>query len=79
LIEDVKNLITKAPRGKEGKAAIEAIQGDLAIVEASLAEVSTLVNNGDFLTAQDKVNAAYQKAGDLKLELEDVIAKVRKY
>jgi hypothetical protein len=77
-VEEVKDLITKAPRGKEGKAAIEAIQGDLAIVEASLTEVSTLINNGDYLTAQDKVNAAMQKAGDLKLELEEVIAKVRK-
>lgn len=78
LIEEVKNLITKAPRGKEGKAAIEAIQGDLAMVEASLAEVTTLVNNQDYLTAQDKVNAAKQKAESLKMELEEVIAKVRK-
>jgi hypothetical protein len=78
LVEEVKVLITKAPRGKEGKAAIEAIQGDLAIVEASLAEVTTLINNGDYLTAQDKVNAAMQKAMDLKMELEEVIAKVRK-
>ena len=78
LVEEVKQLIAKAPRGKEGKAAIEAIQGDLAIVEASLTEVSTLLNNGDYLTAQDKVNAAKQKAEDLKIELEEVIAKVRK-
>jgi len=77
LIEEVKNLITKAPRGKEGKAAIEAIQGDLAMVEASLTEVTTLVNNGDYLTAQDKVNAAKQKAESLKMELEEVIAKVK--
>lgn len=77
LIEEVKNLITKAPRGKEGKAALEAIQGDLAIVEASLTEVSTLVNNGDYLTAQDKVNAAKQKAESLKMELEEVINKVK--
>ena len=78
LVEEVKVLITKAPRGKGGKAAIEAIQGDLAIVEASLTEVSTLVNNGDYLTAQDKVNAARQKAESLRQELQDAIAKTRK-
>lgn len=77
LIEQVKNLITKAPRGKEGKAAIEAIKGDLAVVEDSMEEVNTLVSEGDFATAQDKVDAAKQKAESLKTELEEVIAKVR--
>jgi len=75
LVEEVKALILKAPKGKEGKEALEAIQGDLALVEASLAEVSTLLNNGDYLTALDKVKAANEKAGGLKAELEEVIAK----
>lgn len=75
LVEEVKALILKAPRGKEGKEALEAIQNDLTLVEASLTEVSTLVNNGDYLTAQDKVNAAKEKAASLKMELEEVIAK----
>jgi hypothetical protein len=44
-------------------------------VEASLAEVSTLLNNGDFLTALDKAKAARDKATSLKAELEEAIAK----
>lgn len=75
LIAEVKTLITKAPRGKEGKAALEAIQTDLAGVEAALTEVATLVNNGDYLTAQEKVNAAKEKTNSLKAELEEAIAK----
>ncbi len=75
LVEEVKALILKAPKGKEGKEALEAIQGDLALVEASMAEVATLLNNGDYLTALDKVKAANEKAGGLKAELEEVIAK----
>lgn len=75
LVEEVKTLITKAPRGKEGKQVLDAIQSDLALVEASLAEVTTLVNNGDYLTAQDKVNAAKTKVEGLKAELEEAIAK----
>jgi hypothetical protein len=71
----VKELILKAPKGKEGKEALEAIQSDLALVEASLAEVSTLINNGDYLTALDKVKAANDKAASLKAELEEAIAK----
>lgn len=71
----VKELILKAPKGKEGKEALEAIQSDLALVEASLAEVSTLINNGDYLTALDKVKAANEKANSLKTELEEAIAR----
>jgi hypothetical protein len=77
LVTEIKELITKAPKGKEGKAALEAIQADLALVEASLTEVTTLANNGDYLTAQDKVNAAKVKATSLKTELEGAIAKTK--
>ena len=75
LVAEVKDLIMKAPKGKEGKEALEAIQSDLALVEASLAEVSTLINNGDYLTALDKVKAANEKGLSLKDELETAIAK----
>jgi len=75
LVTEVKDLIAKAPKGKEGKEALEAIQSDLALVEASLAEVSTLINNGDFLTALDKVKAARDKGQSLKTELEEAIAR----
>ncbi len=75
LVQETKDLLVKAPRGKEGKEALEAIQSDLSVVEASLNEVSTLVNNGDYLTAQDKVNAAKEKCNSLKSELQEAIAK----
>ncbi|MBL7138420.1 MAG: hypothetical protein ISS17_06580 [Bacteroidales bacterium] len=78
LVGEVKALITKAPRGKEGKAALEAIQTDLAGVEAALTEVATLVNNGDYMTAQEKVNAAKAKTEALKAELEEAIAKTKR-
>jgi hypothetical protein len=78
LVNEVKELITKAPKGKEGKEALEAIQGDVVLVESSLAEVSTLINNGDFLTALDKVKAAGEKANGLKTELEAAIAKTKR-
>ena len=79
LVAEVQELIVKAPKGKGGKEALEAIQSDLALVEASLAEVSTLINNGDYLTALDKGKAANEKAMSLKAELEEAIAKKRGY
>ncbi|MFO7613352.1 MAG: hypothetical protein R6W71_01795 [Bacteroidales bacterium] len=78
MVSEVNDLIAKAPKGKEGKEALEAIKNDLALVEATLAEVSTLIENGDFLTALDKVKAATEKGNSLKMELEEVIAKTRR-
>jgi hypothetical protein len=78
LVTEVKELLASAPKGKEGKEALEAIQGDVVLVESFLAEVSTLINNGDYLTAVDKVKAAGEKAAALKAELEEAIAKTTK-
>ncbi|MBE0647178.1 MAG: hypothetical protein IH596_05270 [Bacteroidales bacterium] len=78
LVAEVKLLIAKAPRGKEGKAALEAIQTDLAGVEATLTEVATLIDNGDYMTAQEKVSAAKEKTNSLKAELEEAIAKTKR-
>lgn len=75
LVAEVKMLIEKAPKGKEGKEVLAAITSDLTLVELSLNEVSTLINNNDFLTAIDKVKAATEKANMLKTELEEAIAK----
>lgn len=78
LVTEVKDLLASAPKGKEGKEALEAIQGDVVLVESFLAEVSTLINSGDYLTAVDKVKAASEKAAALKTELEEAIAKTQK-
>lgn len=78
LVSEVNDLIAKAPKGKEGKEALEQIKGELALVEATLAEVSTLIESGDYLTALDKVKAATEKGNSLKAELQEVIAKVRR-
>jgi hypothetical protein len=75
LVTEVKDLIMKVPRGKESKEALEAIQNDLTLVEASLAEVSTLLNNGSSMTALEKAKAARDKAMSLKTELEEAIAR----
>ena len=78
LIEENKVLLAKAPKGKEGKAALEAIKSDITIIEASVNEINTLINNGDYLTAQDKVNASKSKAEAIKEELNKAISKVRR-
>ena len=74
-VENVKGLMKKAPRGKEGRAALEAINSELAAVEASVAEANTAMTNGDYLTARDKVQANLQKLASLAQELQAAIDK----
>jgi len=78
LLAEDKALIVKAPKGKEGKAALEAIQQDLNVVEASIAEATTLYNQGEYMAANDKISAAIEKANSIKTELTDAIAKYKK-
>jgi len=75
-LAETKTLLKKAPRGKEGRAALEAIQNDLTTIEqTSLAEVNTLLTSGDFLSAKDKVMAANDKLKSIKDELQQAIEK----
>ena len=78
LIYTNRSLIAEAPKGKEGKVALEAIQNEVNVVEASLGEVTALLERGELLPAKDKVQAANDKANALKAELEEVISKYSK-
>jgi hypothetical protein len=71
-----KELLAKAPKGKEGKAAVEAIGQEIAVVETVNTEVTAgLANNEDILTLSDKIKPAVEKAKAINTELTDVIAK----
>jgi hypothetical protein len=75
LLAEDKELLAKAPRGKEGKEVLDAITSELAVLEATTGEVSAQLASGDLLGAQSKVNAAKEKAMSIKTELENAIAK----
>jgi PBP1b-binding outer membrane lipoprotein LpoB len=75
LNEGNKALIAKAPRGKEGRAALEAINSDITVAETTVTEVEGLLANGDLIGSNDKIKAAKEKATSIKAELEEAIAK----
>jgi hypothetical protein len=77
LITENNALLAKAPKGKEGKEAIEAIKLDLTGISTSVGEVPGLVASGDLLGAQTKVNAAQQKATQINTELKAVLDKAK--
>jgi len=74
-LDEVKKLMARAPRGKEGREVLEQMQTELSGVEAQLAEANNALNSGDVAGARDKAKAASDKLASLKQELEDAISK----
>lgn len=77
-LNENKELLTKAPKGKEGAAALEAIKMDLTMAETSVGEAMELLAQGKLLEAQARVNAANEKALAINMELSNAIAKYNK-
>lgn len=75
LVVEAKNLIAKAPKGKEGKAAVDAITAEIATVEAAATEATGMVQQGKWIEALDKLNAAKEKINSITTELQTVIQK----
>ena len=78
LLAQNNELIAKAPKGKEGAAALEAIKSDNELIAASLTEVAGLVEADNLMAALDKVKASKEKASAINAELSEVIAKYSK-
>lgn len=78
IMAENNQLIEMAPKGKEGKQAIEAISSDLNMINVSVSEVPALVEQGDLMAAQTKINAAQQKATEINTELKTVMEKYTK-
>ena len=77
LLDQNKELLTKAPKGKEGAAALDAIKNELTVVESTVGEVNSLLASGNYMQAQTKINAAKDKATSINTELNEAIAKVK--
>jgi hypothetical protein len=75
LIDENKKLIAKAPKGKEGKAALEAIQAEMTEIEAAVADAQTLYNSESYYASVDKLKGAKEKSLSISEELKAAIAK----
>jgi hypothetical protein len=74
-----KELLAKAPMGKEGRLAVIAISQEIVVVETVLNEVSAgLTNKENILTLSEKVKPAVEKAKAINTELTEVIAKAKR-
>jgi hypothetical protein len=78
VMEENNKLFAKAPKGKEGKAALEQIKAELGVIETTVGEATNMLASGDYMPALEKVNAAKEKANSILDELKAAIAKVRR-
>jgi hypothetical protein len=75
LISENKDLLAKAPKGKEGKAVLEAIGSEISAVESNIGEAKALKSSGDLIGARDKANAGIVKLESVKVEIAAAIEK----
>jgi hypothetical protein len=74
VVASAKELIAKAPSGKE-RAAIETIKQDLSGLETSLSAVHQLVEKEDYLGAEAQAKAVKEEAATLSTEIQRAIDK----
>jgi hypothetical protein len=75
LLDENQALIKKAPKGKEGKAALEAIQAEITEIEASINDATVLYNSENYFATVDKLKVAKEKSASIKEELSAAISK----
>ncbi len=78
LLNESNQLMDVAPKGKEGKEALDAIRTDIESINTSISDVPVLIENGDLMNAQTKVKAAQEKAAAINTELKTVVEKYMK-
>jgi hypothetical protein len=74
-IAEAKTLIDQAPRGKEGRAALEMIKSDVAAVEMSVNDINTAMGKEDYIGAREMARAGNEKIQALITELKTAIEK----
>lgn len=78
LLATNKELMAKAPKGKEGKAVLEEMRNEITVVEGAVAEATALFEQGKFMDARNRVKAAIEQVNNINTELGEAIAKVKK-
>ncbi len=76
-IEEAKKALAKAPKGKDTKADIEAMQNDLKVAEESITEANTAMSSGQYKDALTKAESAKEKASAIVDQVQKAQEKVK--
>ena len=74
-VDDVKSLLSKAPKGKEGRADIEAVKADLRVLEEALTDVQKSIDAEDYPSAVNRANAIKDKATAVSEKIRQIIGR----
>lgn len=69
------DLVTKAPKGKEGASALLEIKSEMATIETSIGEAEAMLATGDLINTSNKAKAAKDQATAINEELKAAIEK----
>lgn len=75
-VASAKNLMEKAPTGKE-QAALETIEQDIAGLESSFSAVHQLIEMGDYFGAEVQAKAVKEKGAAVSGEIQRAIDKAK--
>jgi PBP1b-binding outer membrane lipoprotein LpoB len=75
-LEEAKKVLAKAPRGKDTRADLEAMQNDLKLAEEALTEANTLMTQEKYKDALAK--AVKQQAAAVTEQVQAALAKLKR-
>ena len=76
-IEEAKKALAKAPKGKDTRADLEAMQNDLKVAEEALNEANTALSQGQYKDALTKAESAKEKASAIVEQVQKAQEKIR--
>ena len=74
-VAQAEALLAEAPTGKGTKADIDMMKADLAGIEGSVGEISSLIASEEYFAATDKAKAISAKAADISAQVQAAIEK----
>jgi hypothetical protein len=77
LIEEARSALAKAPKGKDTKADIEAMQNDLKLAEESHSEASQAISQEKYKDALAKAASAKEKASAIIEQVKQAQEKIK--
>ncbi len=75
LLDENQQLLSQAPKGKEGTAVLLTIKEEISVLNASVEDIMKMVEAGNYLNAQSKASVVNDKTLAINAELKEAIAK----
>jgi len=74
-VDGAKSMLSKAPKGKGGRADIEAVKADLQGLEEALTDVQKSIDVEDYPSAMNRANAIKDKATAVSGQIKQITGK----